>query len=135
MKKVAWPLFIILLLANLNGCGEARAEKNMAEKAVDGFHNKYNAKAFAAIYRGGHENFKHSGKFDDFITLMQAVHSELGKVKSSRNKRRSVIKTGSEKVITLHQETYFANGTAFEVFRYIVKDKKIALSGYKIKLS
>lgn len=135
MKPSTWPLAIILLGALLHGCGDSSAVKDAAQKAMVSFHKRYNMQAYAAIYKGSHDNFKDSGTLHNFRVLMQTVHAKLGKVESSRNNNWSVKKIDGASVITLNQETDFKNGTGVEIFRYIVQDQKAMLAGYKINSS
>jgi|GEM_PF-6866373 len=130
--RFVWPLMVVLLIASLYCCGDVSTPKLAAKNAVASFHEGYNTRNYSGIYRQAHQDFKSSGNLHNFKLLMQSVYSNLGSVKSTINQNCKVNKRRDSYLVVPQQKTEFKKGVGFETFRYLIKDKKAILAGYKI---
>ena len=123
---------VAILLSSLMAAGSCSHGNNqIAGRAVADFHAQYNAKQFATLYNAAHRDFKRSGSYANFNSLMHSLYVNLGKVQSSRNQYLKI--TGSEgETLKLQQKTTFEKGSGFETFLLYIENGKAALAGYKI---
>lgn len=131
MKRLFTIAMIVILLI-FSGCSDLATAKPAAEAAVLKFHNKYNTGDFKSIFENADQDFKKGVSFDNFILFMKAVHSKLGKVKSTENQNWRVGNFNLKTFVSLQQKTEFEKGIAVESFNYRIENEKAILVGYNI---
>lgn len=129
-----WLSLLIFFSVSMVACNGHNASKQIAENAAAVFHDHYNAKNFSTIFTGAHPDFKRSGSYANFHTLMRTMYHSLGKVQSSKNKYVKEIK-GDGETLSIQQKTTFKNGIGLETFLFSIDDGEAVLAGYKISSS
>jgi hypothetical protein len=114
------------------GCSAVTDGKPAAEAAIVDFHKMLDDERYADIYALTDQRFKDASSEEDIVKLLTAVHTKLGKVKSSETTNWRANSYNLTSYIELEQETDFENGKATEHFTFVYADKKVSLGGYNI---
>ena len=131
-RKIYAIMITLLIMVFLNGCSDMTSAKPAAEIAITGFHEMYNSEDFESIFDDSHKDFKAASNFESFSEFMQAVHSKLGRVKSTESQNWKVGNYNLKTSVSLQQKTQFENGSGVETFNYRIEDEKAILVGYNI---
>ncbi|HZS48255.1 MAG TPA: hypothetical protein VFC63_24510 [Blastocatellia bacterium] len=130
LTKVVAILFAALVLMT-SSCSFKEA-KDVSERAVSDFHDKFNAGQYHEIYAQSDSRFRTETNEPDLVTFFEAIHRKLGAFKSSSASGFFVNATTFGTQVTLTYETDFSEGKATERFDYAVSSGKALLIGYHI---
>jgi hypothetical protein len=137
MRKILTLQLITLLLLSLPAC-TSRKYRQVAEAAVDKFHNQLNRNEFAEIYEESDEVFREKSKKEDVVSYFANTTLKLGKVKSKKL-AGSVVKDspdGRGKLVSLGYTTEYVDGlVATEQFVWRVVDNVATLYQYDVRSS
>ena len=122
---------LVALVAILCGCSMS-ADTELAEQAVQKFHEQLNVGRFDAIYAESAGELKRATTQQDFIAILDAVHRKLGNTKVSDKTASTVNYQTSGSFVTLRYQTTFDGGSAQEQFVFRLQDHAAALVGYNI---
>jgi hypothetical protein len=103
-----------------------------AETAVVAFHQAMNAGKYAAIYDSAAPELKSSITRDDFVTLMDGMHSKLGDFMSGETFGWSDSDThmNTPAHLTLNREANFQRAAMREQFIFQIQNGRAILAGY-----
>ncbi len=138
MTRVRIPArsrFAALLLAAAAlgaGCRGMVKGKDDAARAVDEFHQQFNAGKYGEIWDAGAEDLKRATSREDFAALLAAVRRKLGDETGSTTRSWSVRSVNLATFALLVQDTTYATGKATETFQFLVKDGRATLLGYDV---
>ena len=103
-----------------------------AERAVEKFHQAYNAQQFDAIYGKTTDELKKNATSEDFVAMLETVQRKLGKMTETKRTNWTVNFSAGGTTVKLVYETSFEQGKGTETFTYRVSGKKALLMGYDI---
>ena len=106
--------------------------KEMGERAVDQFHNQFNAGQYHEIYTQSDEGFRKSTSEADTVALFEAVHRKLGTVKNANQTNWHVNATPTGTLITLVYDVEYSEGKGIEQFVFQVRGDKALLFNYNV---
>ncbi|MBC2777317.1 DUF4019 domain-containing protein [Parasphingopyxis marina] len=118
--------FALLLLA---ACSLA-ADADAGREAVTIFHDQFDDREFAAIYREADSALQDSVSEADFIAQLGAFRERMGTVESTEEGGWNSQSATSGRQVELNQETRFQNGTADERFIFRFEGDVPRLAGY-----
>jgi hypothetical protein len=116
----------------LLGCASMGKSKEIAERAVDGFHSQLDSERYSEIYAQADEEFKKSTSQEELEKLARAVHQKLGRVQAANQSAWLVNVSSDGAFVTLTYNTAFVDGKATEQFVWHVRDGRAALFNYNI---
>ena len=131
-----WSLLVTGVMAALLmwQCGSALVQgRNLSNPAVQHFHDELNADRYDEIYREGDDGFIRSGKEEDLVKFLQAVHTKLGDAGAASLVNIRVNATTSGTFIVTQYNTTFARGPAVETFTWVKRSGTLKLHGYHIE--
>jgi hypothetical protein len=105
----------------------------LAEPAVQAFHAKLNAGKYEEIYQEADAAFTGTGKHDELVKFLAAVHTKLGDAEVTNQVNMFVNATTSGTFIVTRYDTTFARGTAVETFTWTKKSGNLKLYGYHVE--
>ncbi len=123
--------FIVALQFAVSSCSLTKG-KEMGERAVDQFHNQFNAGQYYEIYGQSDEGFRKSTSEADTVALFEAVHRKLGTVKNANQTNWYVNATPTGTVITLTYDVQYSEGKGTEQFVFQVRGDKALLFNYNV---
>ena len=127
-------LTIILLVALfflVSACSLV-AGKAVAERSVEQFHTRYDAKQFHEICINAHDQLREQDSEENFVELFDAVHRKLGPVSAANLSGWEVNSDASGTRVFLSYDTQFTNGRGVEEFLWRIEDDKAKLVSYNI---
>lgn len=101
----------------------------LAERAVERFHEQLNAGQFEAIYDEASEEFQKSDSKEQLVSFLRIVATKLGDARSAKKVSWNVNFGFSQTTVTLGYETQFKEELAREQFLYRVKSSQAQLLG------
>ena len=122
----------IALLLSLQACS-APEHVAIAEWQVPRFHELLNAGEPEKIWYQATTEFQTKYPKEAFVALLHNVRSRLGQVKSTERNRWQATYTGGKVLVTLTQQTQYANGGAIDSFTYRIDGKSAFLTVYFIQ--
>ena len=125
------PVFIILLVAVMQGCAQSPDEA-LAEQAVVKFHAQLDANQGQQIYDQAADEMKKDESERVMVAIFAETHRKWGLLKSSKLTNTAVNYLDNGHVVTLTYKTIYANGTVHEDFRYLIKNNQALLAGYTV---
>lgn len=132
MKTNTKYLVVLTVLVALQlSCGVKKG-KEIAERAVQKFHNQLNAGQFQQIYAESDEAFKKGTTEEQAVQLFDAVRRKLGTVQQAKLAGWHVNATTGGTVVTLGYEVDFSEGKGTEQFVYHVSGDKVMLFNYNV---
>src|SRR6266478_5196709 len=111
--------FIVALQFAVGSC--STKGKEMGERAVDQFHNQFNAGQYHEIYSQSDEGFRKSTSEADTVVLFEAVRRKLGTVKNANQTTWHVNATPTGTVITFAYDVEYSEGKGTEQFVFEVR--------------
>ena len=125
-KRAWWKwslgLTTLLLIYLMWQCGSAlRQGRVLAEPAVQAFHAKLNAGKYEEIYQEADAALTGTGKHDESVKFLAAVHTKLGDAGVTNQVNMFVNATTSGTFIVTRYDKTFARGTAVETFAWTRK--------------
>ena len=126
---------LILLLATISlavGSCSTKEDLAAAERAVEKFHQAYNAGRFDEIYEKTTDELKKNASQEDFVGMLETIQRKLGKMTETKRANWNVSFSVSGSTVKVIYETSFALGTGTETFDYQISGKKAVLMGYNI---
>lgn len=118
-------------LALSAACGVLES-RDVAEKAVDRFHELFNAGSYSVIHSEADPLFHRSTTVPSFAELMLAVKRDLGAFRQSRRTSFRSDTGADGTVATLTYESDLTHGRAREEFQYAIRAGKAYLVSYEI---
>lgn len=112
-------------------CGVLES-RDVAEEAVDRFHQLFNEGSYSVIYFEADPLFHRSHTVPSFSALMLAVRRDLGTLRQSRRTSFRSDTGADGTVATLTYESDFADGQAREEFQYAIRAGEAYLVSYAI---
>ena len=126
---------LILLLATISlavGSCSTKEDLAAAERAVEKFHQAYNAGRFDEIYDKTTDELKKYASQEAFVAMLESVQRKLGKMTEATRANWTVNFAAGGATVKLTYETSFAQGNGTETFDYRISGKKALLMGYNI---
>ena len=126
-------LLIILLAPMFSGCSLS-VNTDLAELAVDQFHESYNNGSFETIYVNASPDFQDFVAEDKFTRLLKKLRSGLGQHKSSSLinwSAKSSIRDGAT-ITLIYSAVYEYDDKAKESFTFKVNDGLASLSNFNV---
>lgn len=137
MKKIiAKPGFlfaisIFMVLASIISCSLTKG-KAQAERAVEQFHQQFNAGQYKEIYQQGDSKFKEAIGEVEFVRILEGVKRKLGTVKNSTQAGWRVNTTPLGTVATVSCQVDFAEGKGVEQFSFLIDGEQTKLLRYDV---
>jgi hypothetical protein len=131
-----WSLLItaIVLAVLMWQCGSALLEgRKLANGAVRHFHEQLNAEEYEQILQEAADGFTRSGKHEDLVGFLQAVHTKLGGAESESLINLGANSSTNGTFITSRYNTKFDRGAAAETFTWIRSGANLKLYGYNVQ--
>src|SRR5262245_43345119 len=110
MKRLLLGLAVAL---SLSACS-AGASTKAAEAGVTSFHTDMDAGKYGAIYDASSSDMKTAITRDDFIKLLDGLHTKLGAFKSGKTTGWNVNVGTEGNMVTLNREAVFERGPGTE---------------------
>lgn len=123
--------FIVALQFAMGSCSVTKG-REMGERAVDQFHNQFNAGQYHEIYVQSDEGFRKSTSEADTVALFEAIRRKLGTVKNANQTTWHVNATPIRTVITLTYDVGYSEGKGTEQFVFQVRGDKALLFNYNV---
>ncbi len=114
-RRLLFACLFVALGTVLAGCG-AQKDIGAASEAVARFHAQLDNQDYAAIYSQADQRFRDASPQSDLLALLNAVHTELGKVTDASRQGFFVNYNTSGTQVRLTYSTKFAGGDAQEEF-------------------
>jgi len=130
-RKLQLSSFLISLSMVMTGCG-AQEDMEAASAAVTQFHGQLDHQDYLSIYKNADERPRSASKQDDFLALMNAIHTKLGTVQHSSRQGFFVNYNTSGTSIRLTYATKFSGGDAEKQFVWSKSGDTFRLLGYHI---
>ena len=130
-KQTILFTFIVALQFAVSSCSLTKG-KEMGERAVDQFHNQFNAAQYYEIYVQSDEGFRKSTSEADTVALFEAIRRKLGTVKKANQTTWHVNATPTGTVITLAYDVEYSEGKGTEQFVFQVRRDKALLFNYNV---
>jgi hypothetical protein len=127
--RFAAALLALVLLSASCGFTEGKAA---AEKAVDQFHDQFNAEQYGEIYAGADAQFKGATTEAALTQFFQAVRRKIGTFKEASQTNVNVVSGTNGTSVSLVYASEFTQGRATEQFRYSIVGGKGILVAYNI---
>lgn len=128
----SWRALLLAGLAlALSACGIKQAYED-ANGAVAAFHAGLDRESYDALWEGSADGMKRAAAKADFAKFLGAVHTKLGKVKSSQQTGINVNSVNGSTTITVQAQTEFEKGKASETFTFVKGGEKLLLLNYNI---
>ena len=131
MKTLLLSLSVVLTLFTVAGCSFTKS-KQIAEKAVDTFHQQFNETQFGAIYSGATASFKAGATEADFFKLIQAIRGKFGSFQSGSEAGWRTNATTDGTFVILTYSSQFERGKATETFTFVISGESATLQSYNI---
>ena len=128
LKFGSLALTILLLLS----CS-SQEQYEVAQAAINRFHELLATKNFDQIYAEASKNLKNNTTSDEFSKLLAAIDRKLGAFKAAENKSWSINYGTSGTLVTIGIQAQYEKGTAFEIFNFVIENGKAMLNGYNIQ--
>ena len=106
--------------------------KEVGERAVRDFHNRFNQEQYHEIYTRADEGFRKAVSESEVTALFEAVHRKLGTVRNAQPTSWRVNATTSGTLINLQYATEFTEGKGTESFVFMVHGNEALLYNYNI---
>jgi hypothetical protein len=129
---ITFPVAILALLFVGFACKGFTEGKPAAEKAVVEFHSMLDEGRFDEIYDASDRALKDVTSREEMNKLFNAVHSKLGKVKTSTETNFQIGNYNLKTSVMLTEETIFESGKGVETFTYYVDGNNATLVGWHI---
>ena len=130
------PLFLFITLtfavAALTISCSLTKGKEQGERAVEKFHQQFNAGQYTEIYQQGNDKFKEVVAEAEFIEFVGAVRRKLGTVENATQAGWNVNATQMGTVVTLGYETKFSDGKGNEQFSFLISGEQASLLRYDV---
>jgi hypothetical protein len=121
----------LLALGTFTFCGCGMSQNvDLAKKAVDEFHTRFNAKQFDAIFDAADPEWKTAMDRDTSAKFFARVQRKMGSCTTSTNDGYNYNVTTGGTFVSIHFETACANGKLGEQFRWRVDGQKVLLIAY-----
>lgn len=123
--------FIVALQFAVGSCSVTKG-KEMGERAVDQFHNQFNAGQYHEIYTQSDEGFQKSTNEANTVALFEAIRRKLGTVKNANQTTWHVNTTPTGTLITLVYDVEYSEGKGTEQFVFQVRGDRALLYNYNV---
>lgn len=128
LKFGSLALTIVLLIS----CS-SKEQYEVAQAAIDRFHELLGTKNFEQIYAEASPTLKNNTPSDEFFKLLAAIDRKLGAFKAAENRSWSLKYGTGGTLVTIGIQSQYEKGSAFETFNYVIENGKAMLIGYNIQ--
>jgi hypothetical protein len=128
LKFGSLALTIFLLLS----CS-SKEHYEVAQAAINRFHELLANKKFDQIYAEASKNLKNNTKSEEFLETLTAIDRKLGAFKVAENKSWSINYGTGGTLVTIGIQAQYEKGSAFETFNFVIENGKAMLNGYNIQ--
>lgn len=135
-KIISRPLLLIITFAfgvvALTAACSLTKGKEQAERAVERFHNQFNAGQYQEIYQQGDAKFKEAVTEAEFVQLLEAIRRKLGTVGNSMQTGWRVNATTMGTVAMVGYDVHFSEGQGTEQFSFLISGEQASLLRYDV---
>lgn len=131
MPRLLLLQMVVLVTVTVGGCSVGKG-REVAEQAVNEFHQRLDTEQYDQIYKTASDDFRSGTSQSDSTELFAAVHRKLGKVLSAHQRAFAVNSTLTGTTVRLQYDTEFAEGKASEAFVFTLSGDKAVLVSYNI---
>ncbi|MFT3743291.1 MAG: hypothetical protein QM785_03250 [Pyrinomonadaceae bacterium] len=131
MTKIALSIGVVYILLFQTSCSMVK-DSRAAEPAVAKFHEQFNQRDFAGIYRDSGEGMKGAASEKELTDFLDAVYRKLGTHQKSSTVSWYVNVGPLSSMVTLVYDTEFSDGKGSEQFVISVRGDTAKLEGYNI---
>ena len=107
--------------------------RSLSNAAVQQFHSELNNEQYDRIFAYADDGFRGSGKQEEGIKFLQAVHRKLGNAQQANLANMMVQATTGGTYIIAAYKTKFEHGDADEKFVWVRKDGQLKLYRYDVQ--
>ena len=135
MKKLTTKPFLLIItfiFAALTVSCSLTKGKEQGERAVEQFHQQFNAEQYQEIYRQGDDKFREAVSEAEFVEFLGAVKRKIGSVSKATQSGWHVNATMMGTVVTLGYEVEFSDGKGVEQFSFLVSGEQAKLLRYDV---
>ena len=130
-RRIVASAIGIGLLLIIGSCGFAKG-KELGERGVEEFHNRFNAGQDHEIYSLSDEGFRKAVTETDAVALFEAVRRKLGTVRNSTQTGWNVRTTTEGTLVTLAYDVDFSEGKGTEQFVFHISGESAMLFNYNV---
>lgn len=126
-------LLLFCLIPMISACSWS-VDTDLAELAVDQFHESYNKGSFETIYRNASPEFQNFVAQDKFIRLLKKLHRTLGQHKGSDRinwSAKSSVRDGTT-ITLIYKAQYEYDHKAKESFTFVINDGMARLKNFNV---
>jgi hypothetical protein len=135
-KTITKPLLLIttfiVVIAVLTASCSLTKGKEQAERAVEQFHQQFNAGQYREIYQQGDAKFKEAATEAEFVQLLEAIRRKLGTVGGATQTGWRVNTTTMGTVAMVGYEVQFSEGKGNEQFSFLISGEEAKLLRYDV---
>ena len=125
---------IVVLGCFLWQCGSAlMTGRELSNAAAQRFHGELNSEQYEQIYDEADAGFRSSGKKEELVKFLQAVHRKLGNAGTQTLSNIMVQSTPGGTFLIATYTTKFDRGAAVEKFVWIKESGRLVLRGYNVQ--
>jgi hypothetical protein len=131
-----WSLLFLLALVSWGmwQCSSGfRMALQLADPAVQEFHQQLDAGQYEAICSQAAEGFCASGAAGETMLLLKGVHEKLGNTSAAKRGVMTVSAATGGTFVRIQYNTSFASGPALETFTWIKNASAFKLYGYNVE--
>jgi hypothetical protein len=124
---------VVLALLTWKAGSALRDGRDLANTSVNGFHLMLNGGQYEEICQEADGVFAGSGKHDEAVRFLEAVHTKLGAAGAEKLTNVRVNATTRGEIIVAQYNTVFEHGAAVETFTWLKSNGDLKLRGYYIQ--
>jgi Protein of unknown function (DUF4019) len=129
------PRLIIILIfavAALTVSCSLTKGKEQGERAVEQFHQQFNAGQYQEMYQQSDDKFREAATEEEFVQLLEAVKRKLGSVGKITQSGWQINATPLGTVVSLGYEVEFSDGKGVEQFSFLISGEQAKLLRYDV---
>jgi hypothetical protein len=123
--------FIFVIAALTVSCSLTKG-KEQAERAVEKFHQQFNASQYQEIYQQGDAKFKEAVTEAEFVQLLEAIRRKLGTIGNATQTGWRVNTTTMGTVAMVGYDVQFSEGKGAEQFSFLISGEEAKLLRYDV---
>lgn len=133
---VSKPLFRIIaflfIISALTASCSLTKGKEQAERAVEKFHQQFNAGQYQEIYQQSDDKLKEAVTEAEFVQLLEAIRRKLGTAGNSTQTGWRVNVTTMGTIATVGYDIQFSEGKGVEQFSFLINGDQANLLRYDV---
>jgi hypothetical protein len=132
-KVILWKWSLAVVLPLVVWCNSAlHSASTLTVPAVRRFHAQLNSGRYDQIFSEADAEFSRSEKHDQFLHLLESVHSKLGHAKSQIQVGLRVTATGAGTFVSAQFASEYDAGQTTETFVWRKTGESLTLYDYKV---